>query len=300
MKLKYYLKRLSSIFREGKRYVHNSSFPVGHYYSPIVDLEEYKTWSLQQKNNGDLLDLEMNEAVQLELLNQFSEFKSETPDWKKNKTLRYRYDNKWYPSSDGIALYSILRTFKPQRIIEVGSGYSSALMLDVNDQFFSGNMNLTFIEPNPERLNSLLRKTDRSKTTIIEKMVQTVPLSTFESLESGDLLLIDSSHVAKTGSDVNFLFFQVLPVLKPGVIVHIHDVFYPFEYPEAWITGGRNWNEIYLLRAFLQNNKHYEILFFNHFMSEIHADKLRESIALQEVIDGSSIYIRKKIEKAIS
>jgi len=106
----------------------------------------------------------------------------------------------------------------------------------------------------------LLKPQDRATSTIIADKVQNVGLDVFESLEADDILFIDSSHVSKIGSDVNFLFFEVLPRLQPGVYVHVHDVVYPFEYPEKWVYDGWAWNEAYLLRAFLMFNDRFEIV----------------------------------------
>src|SRR5690606_33895195 len=86
-----------------------------------------------------------------------------------------------------------------------------------------------------------------------------------------DILFVDSSHVLKTGSDVNHLLFQILPILKKGVLVHFHDIFYPFEYPKEWILSGRSWNEIYALRAFLTYNSNFKILLFSHFIHKKHS-----------------------------
>ena len=122
---------------------------------------------------------------------------------------------------------------------------------------------MTFIETYPDRLRGLLRPHDEGATRIIEREVQEVPIDTFSSLRAGDLLFIDSSHVIKCGSDVQFLMFEVLPQLPTGVFVHFHDVFYPFEYPAEWVLKGRYWNEDYFLRAFLSYNSEWEISFFN-------------------------------------
>lgn len=129
---------------------------------------------------------------------------------------------------------------------------------------------------------------------LIQAPLQTVPLERFALLEQGDVLFVDSTHVAKTGSDVNYLFFEIFPRLNKGVMVHIHDIFYPFDYPAEWIeVEGRSWNEAFVLRAFLQFNDAFEIVFFNHFaslafheeMSRILPDFMRNS--------GGSIWLRK-------
>jgi hypothetical protein len=153
---------------------------------------------------------------------------------------------------------------------------------------------LTFIEPFPERLHLLLSESDWSAATILGHLVQETPLSTFDQLQAQDILFIDSSHVAKIGSDVVFLLFQVLPRLAPGVIVHIHDVFYPFSYPVLWIQQGRAWNESIFLRAFLLGNRDFEITAFNAFARARFASLF--SSRMPRFLDdaaGSSIWLRK-------
>ena len=97
-----------------------------------------------------------------------------------------------------------------------------------------------------------------------QQTLQSVGVEVFEELGRGDILFIDSTHVSKLGSDVNYLFFEILPRLRSGVRVHIHDVFFPFEYPPKWIAKGIAWNENYLLRGFLQYNDKFRIVLFNH------------------------------------
>jgi len=150
-------------------------------------------------------------------------------------------------------------------VIEVGSGQSSALLLDVNDRCLGGSTEITFIEPYPAFLRTLVRESDLD-SRLIESGLQEVPLSTFKALESGDILFIDSTHVSKLRSDVNYLVFEILPTLAEGVHIHIHDIMYPFEYPAKWITNGWSWNEAYLLRAFLQYNSTFEVTLFNTYL----------------------------------
>ena len=124
--------------------------------------------------------------------------------------------------------YSILTTLRPKRIIEVGCGFSSAIALDVRDQELH-DLELTFIEPYPDRLYDLLEEGDNKTATIHKSILQDVPIETFDVLEKDDILFIDSSHISSPGSDVNMLFFKILPRLKPGVVVHLHDIFFPFD-----------------------------------------------------------------------
>jgi len=114
-------------------------------------------------------------------------------------------------------------------------------------------------------------------------------------LQSGDILFIDSSHVAKVGSDVNYLFFEVIPRLKPGVMVHFHDVFLPDEYPKVWVIDeGRNWNEQYLLRAFLQFNTSWEVMWSAHFMGTRHRAAVQMTFPRYPALGGGgSFWIRR-------
>jgi hypothetical protein len=106
----------------------------------------------------------------------------------------------------------------------------------------------------------LLGPEEATRIRMLPLALQDVPLSEFETLDQGDILFIDSTHVSKTGSDVNHLFFEILPALASGVHVHIHDIFAAFEYPQAWLDQGRAWNEQYLLRAFLEFNSEFEVV----------------------------------------
>jgi hypothetical protein len=167
-------------------------------------------------------------------------------------------------------------------------------MLDVNQIFFNNKINLTFIEPYADRLKSLLTDSDYNFCRIIEDGVQNVDKSMFNDLEEGDILFIDSSHVSKFGSDLNEIIFLILPLLNKGVIIHFHDIFFPFEQPKEWLKQGRYWNETYLLKAFLMNNNKYKIEFFNDYIWRFHRDKALESIPLGEKNFGGSLWLTKK------
>jgi hypothetical protein len=166
-------------------------------------------------------------------------------------------------------------------------------MLDTNHNFFDSSIQCTFIEPYPERLNSLLKPNE--KISLRQQPVQDIDLSLFEALEENDFLFIDSTHVSKTGSDVNFIFFEILPKLKKGVKIHFHDIFYPFEYPKQWvITEGRNWNEDYILRAFLSYNSEFRIIMFNTYLEHFHEKWFAENMPLCLKNRGGSIWIEKQ------
>jgi hypothetical protein len=189
----------------------------------------------------------------------------------------------------------MLRHLRPEKIVEVGSGFSSACMMDTNGLFFDNRMRLSLVDPDCSRLNALINEADKTKLRIYEKRVQEVDQSLFSELSSGDLLFIDSSHVTKTGSDVNYLVLEILPRLQSGVYVHFHDIFYPFEYPKEWIYEGWGmWSEAYLLKAFLQFNAEFEIKLFTSMIAELYPSKLIDDMPLCAKGYKASIYLSRK------
>ena len=241
--------------------------PPGHYYSPIPSAADVETVARRPRRPEDVPGVDLREAEQLALLDRLAGFYPQMPFTRDGSPgYRYRFDNPSYAYADGIFLYSMLRHLNPRRLIEVGSGYTSALTLDTNQHFLGGRMECTFIEPYPDLLLSLLRGDDRDRVRIVNSRLQDVDLALFDSLGAGDVLFIDSTHVAKVGSDVNYLFFEILPRLAVGTLVHIHDVFAGFEYPLEWLREGRAWNEQYLLRAFLQFNDRFRVGLFGNYI----------------------------------
>jgi predicted O-methyltransferase YrrM len=270
--------------------------PPGHYHSPIPDFKQISAGSRESgvQSARECLDIDLREEAQLTLLKDFSRYYADLPfSDKPGEATRYYYQNIWFSYGEAIILYSVMRHSEPRRVIEIGSGFSSAAMLDVNDRFLRDTVHFTFIDPHPDRLLGLLTPRDKEKHVILHKQVQDVPLETFERLSANDILFIDSSHVVKIGSAVNHIMFNILPRLRPGVIVHFHDIFWPFEYPREWFSEGRAWNEAYFLRAFLQYNKAFEITYFNSFMAEHHVDLLRKRMPLCTKEPGSSLWLRK-------
>ena len=175
----------------------------------------------------------------------------------------------------------------------MGSGYSSCVTLDVNEIYFSNQIDCTFIEPYPELLYSLVKEQDKERITILPNKLQDIDVSLFQTLEENDILFIDSSHVSKINSEVNYLFFEILPRLRKGVYIHIHDIFYPFEYPMKWIYEGRFWNEDYMLRNFLAFNDSFEIVQFNAFLKRFHTPLINKLMPLFLENSGSSIWLKK-------
>ncbi len=234
------------------------------------------------RSERTLPGISFDRASQRDLLEQLAEFYDDQPfPITRGTGTRFYLENGWFGATDGLFLHLMLRYLKPKRLVEVGSGFSSLAMLDTKQLFFDEReLALTFIEPNPERLLSRVWPGDENQAVIIERRVQDVDAAIFASLASGDVLFIDSSHVAKAGSDVNYLVFDILPKLAPGTFVHFHDVPYPFEYPQTWVGYGYGWNEAYLLRAFLQHNADFRIRLWNDYAVRFERDFLRERMPL--------------------
>ncbi|MFK7813286.1 MAG: class I SAM-dependent methyltransferase [Maribacter sp.] len=273
-----------------------NKFRLGYFYSPIVskvDLDSYEN-TLWPKNPPEKIPgIELNPEQQKSLLGELSKYYNDLPfTIEKSEKNRYCYANGTYSYTDAIILFSMIRHFSPKRIIEIGSGYSSAVMLDTREKF-APEIDLTFIEPYPKLLYSLFKDFDKKNCKVFESKVQSVALEEFQHLQANDILFIDSSHVSKTGSDVNFEVFEILPTLASGVIIHFHDIFFPFEYPKEWVYEGRNWNEIYMLRAFLSNNQDFEILLFSHYMHTMHTSAF-ENMPLSYKNPGGNLWLRKK------
>ena len=273
-------------------------YPRGDFSSPLPDISEGQRFATTVLNNnpadkipGIDLRADAQQRFLLEMVDMYPEF-----DWSEHRIpgRRFHFAQGWYAQADSICLYSMLRLLRPRRVVEIGSGFSSALMLDVNDRFLGRRTQLTFVDPYPDRLNLLLSQDDKKQVRIVGKRVQDAPAAIFTELENGDFLFIDSSHVSKVGSDVNFLLFEVLPNLPIGVFIHFHDVFWPFEYPSKWIAEGRSWNEAYLLRAFLAFNESFEIAFWVPFAALRWRDIIKERMPAYLIDTGAGIWIRRK------
>lgn len=267
----------------------------GHFGSPIPDLKEIRRREDEVFVVPSVLaGIDLRERAQLELVRSFAEFYRDQPfEAARQEGIRYHFENSVFGYGDALVLHCMLRLNRPKRLVEIGSGFSSAVILDTNDLFLDGALSCTFVDPFPRRLYGLLREGDASVHEIVPQPVQRVPLATFDTLEAGDVLFIDSTHVSKVGSDVNRLVFDVLPRLAPGVLVHVHDIFYPFEYPRDWVYRGRAWNENYVMRAFLMFNADFEIVLFNSYLARFHAAEVAETMPLWAHKPGGSLWLRR-------
>lgn len=255
--------------------------PPGHFYSPLTSSEDVN----RALRWAETPSLDISEASQLLLAAQLRPIMAEPPPGP-----RYVAPNPMFGPPDAAVYRAMLNHLRPKRIIEVGSGYSTAIALDETDVGLS-ELQITCIEPFPERLLSLLTADDGSRITLIRQPVQETAPDIYKQLGERDVLFIDSTHVVKAGSDVVRLILHVLPRLAPGVIVHLHDIFWPFEYPATWLREHRDWTEAYLLHAFLMGNANWEILFFSSWLWRCHPELVPVGIAAEE---PGSIWLRRR------
>jgi Methyltransferase domain len=245
-----------------------------HYYEPLPDFREVTAEKIGQRNEMRGIDLRVDAQLQLvdDLAAAYGEELSALQ--KERGASAFDFANDYFSHYDAAVYYAVLRHLRPKRVLEVGAGYSTriaAKALEKNAQ--SGNQaSLVVIEPYPQpRL--LDAKLDMR---LIKKPVQSIDDAEFAALEEGDVLFIDSSHAVKFGSDVNHLFLNVLPLIARGVWVQVHDIFFPFDYPQEWLIGRRlAFNEQYLLQAFLSGNSSWRVELCNQLLAADHRTKLR-------------------------
>lgn len=251
-----------------------------HYYSPIPDTRtlDDSIWKARDALAG--IDLRLSE--QLRLLGALQNFKTEYDALPREQTsdpTRFHLHNGSYESVDAEVLYALLRHLKPRQVIEIGSGNTTLLAAEAlrKNTVEGSKGSITAIEPYP---TPMLRNDIPEVAELIEEPVQNVPVEQFEALGENDVLFIDSSHVLKIGSDVWYEFLEILPRLKKGVWVHVHDIFFPEEYPKEWVLDEhRFWNEQYLLQAFLAFNSAYEVRWSGRAMTLRHPKDVAAAFA---------------------
>jgi predicted O-methyltransferase YrrM len=271
-------KRLFDVW-EGRGY---HVLPV-HFYEPLPDRADVER---ALASRSALVGVDLAPARQLDLLEELAQWKGEydaLPRTAAESPDGFYLDNTLFGSVDAEVLYSVIRKLRPKRIFEIGSGFStlvSARACRANEAETGEPVELIAFEPYP---SELLRGAIDGLTRIEERRLQDVPLDAFSALESGDILFIDSSHVVATGSDVCVELLEIVPRLAPGVVVHVHDVFLPAEYPRKWLEEDRYfWTEQYLLHAFLAYNDSFEVLWAGQFMHLEHPGAMRRAFASYE------------------
>jgi len=250
-----------------------------HYYSPIPDLTRLPT--ARSSARASMIGLRLDDAKMLDLLSRFTEeFRAEyavfdaTPP---NQESRFFFGNGVFERVDAEVLHCMVRHFRPRRVIEIGGGYSSLIIAAACELNRAEGRNAQFhvIEPYP---NDLFLQPIPGLSRLHEKGVEECPLRLFESLRAGDILFIDSSHVIRSGNDVEYEYFEIIPRLRPGVVIHIHDIFLPLRYQEDWLRKELIfWNEQYLLEAMLTHNPSFEILWAGCYLHLSCPDRLAKA-----------------------
>ncbi len=262
------------------------AFPPGNFYSPVPPAAELLTVASERARvwPADPVDpagFDVRADAQLALLDRLGAHR-----WPGDIGPEPAYDpgNDQFPLQDAALLRALLLELRPRRIVEVGCGWSTTVTARaIADGGFA--CDLTCIEPYPR---DFLASIDEVTALRVERVEHT-PASVFAALGAGDVLFVDSSHVAKTGSDVVHLVLEVLPRLADGVIVHVHDVFWPHDYPQGWVRAGFGWNEQYLLQAHLAGNARAHVLALDHWLAVRHPDAVEAAFG-PVGLDGSSVW----------
>jgi Methyltransferase domain len=281
-------------------------WPSDHYYSPIANTlalsqepTRSRVWPRMPPDSPGI-DWRADEQVAF-LRDELTRQKGFIiPDGPTGDPRDYHAANGKITRLDAWLLHAILRHFRPRRVIEVGCGWSSLVTARVNREYFDGQLDFTCIEPYPQ---DFLDSDVEGISRLIPLPVEDVSVEIFGELGAGDVLFIDSSHTVKTGGDVVFLLQEVLPRLAPGVVIHIHDIFLPWDYPEDWVMKGFSWNEQYAVRAFLAFNSAFKILLGVAWMSCFQPAVLATALASalpgypgQYPDGGGSLWIQRNLE----
>jgi len=265
-----------------------------HYYDPLFhpgDLSRPLTAA--RTIAGIDWQLEKQRAIlsRMQFAGEFDEYVRTAP----NDHRKFTLDNGTFDSGDADYLYGLIRLYKPRRVIEVGCGNSTRVMraAELKNQVESPNQRCEHICVEPFE-NPWL---EHMGVQVLRQPVETLSLDHFRSLDRGDLLFIDSSHITRPNGDVTFEILEVLPVLKPGVLVHFHDIFSPRDYPEEWLVKRvYQWNEQYILEAFLSFNSEFEIFgALNLLHHEHYSDLAAICVRHDRSREPGSFYIQRRV-----
>lgn len=250
-----------------------------HFYSPLPDIDHLQPglWPGPQPTPG--LDMKIEAAVELVRVDLRPFLDEWHPPIEQTGTPgEFFVKNISYASVDAEVLYAMVRHRKPKNVVELGSGASSHVIdlarrrnADDGSPFAH-----TIFDPFPFEANPMGRV---DAATVKPKFAQDIHLEELSMLEAGDVLFVDTTHTVKTGGDVNRIVLEIVPSLKPDVLVHVHDIFLPYEYPKHWVVENRfAWAEQYLLQAFLAFNDSFEVIFPSHAVAREHPEVLRDAI----------------------
>jgi hypothetical protein len=256
-----------------------------HFYQPIPDTREL---AKRYPPRSALPGIAWQPDAQLALLDRLSAFAPDTGSFLKAESTpdRFHLDNGQFVGIDPHLYYCMVRHFKPARIVEVGAGFST---LAAAEAARHTETRIIAVEPYPRPFIA----EGAQGIEHIGKKAEDVGTEFFMELQAGDMLFIDSSHVVRTGGDVTFLMLEVLPRLAAGVIIHLHDIFLPDEYPSQWpLKNHWFWTEQYLVQAYLIDNARMEVLLGSQWLTTEHAARMREIFPDALAWTGGSLWLR--------
>lgn len=267
-------------------------FPIrNHYYEPQFDFREVNHSFSKERN---LPGINWNIQEQLDFLGELTfSVELENIPTKKTDDLQFHLNNGAFESGDAEYWYQLIRLKKPKKIFEVGSGNSTLMAINAiqKNEKENPDYKCKHICIEPYEMPWL----EKTGVSVIRKKVEDIDVSFFSELEDGDILFIDSSHIIRPEGDVLFEYLQLLPVLKKGVIVHVHDIFSPRNYLTEWLNSDvRFWNEQYLLEAFLSHNDSWKIIGSLNYLHHNYYERLKQTCPfLAPEREPGSFYIQK-------
>jgi hypothetical protein len=260
------------------------------HYSPIPDLDAVpERWEDETPAQMPGVDLKLDESVEY-LSSTLAPYIDEysPPAHSPGTANGFYRDNPMYGALDAEVLYGIVRDVQPSRIVEVGAGFSTLVIEDA------------LAKPREEGKACVHEVFDPYPAEILAGRfevqalpAQAIPPSTFAALGDGDILFIDTTHTVRPGGDVNHLLLEVLPTVAPGVVIHVHDFFRPFDYPRFLYELGLYWQEHHLLEAFLAFNDSFEVVIANHAISRLRPDAVRAVVSGIDGPAGSALWMRR-------
>ena len=268
-------------------------FPLNdHYYEPLFNSKHIKH-NLQKDRY--LPGIDLNRENQLKNLSKLDKYNELIELNLNQQSPNYNFDikNDFFGQADAEIYFQLIRYLKPKNILEIGSGHSTLIALEAikrNKDVDGIETSMTCIEPYE---NDWL---DKVNVNILRETIEDTDPKNYLNLKKNDILFIDSSHMIRPQGDVLKIFAEILPKLTAGIIIHIHDIFTPKDYPEKWIIKeNKFWNEQYLVEALIANSERYEIYLALNYLKNNSYNKLKEVCPyLKESSDPGSFYLRVK------
>jgi hypothetical protein len=262
-----------------------------HFYSPIPDTSQLSDAVFDTPYSALFEACQVDVQSQLALIDRLATWGAEMADTPADPAAPHRFywNNPALGPMDATVYHAMVRELKPSTVLEIGSGYST--MVAARAAVLNGSTSVRCIEPHPPEV---LRAGFAGLDSLVAAEVQSVPLDEFKQLEAGDILFIDSSHVSKIGSDVNYIALRVLPILKEGVVVHFHDIFLPDEVARSWVTSKNIfWNEQHIILAFLLFNSAFKVLLMHNFLGLHYQEALKRAFPFVPRVGGGSLWIQR-------